>query len=79
MKTVRIVVRSITSRVPFRAGTHRALLEDEDAKDYVILGETRRYDTWAEAARAALKIADRRGYLVVNRLLFERKIASETR
>ena len=78
MKTVRIVIRSTTSRVPFRAGSYSALLEDEE--DYAILaGPTRQYDTWTEAARAGLKLADRRGYLVANRVLIERKIASEPR
>lgn len=79
MKTVRIAIRSTTSRVPFRGGTYSALLEDEDAREYVILaGPTRQYDTWAEAARAALKLADRRGYFVANRALVERKIASKS-
>ena len=79
MKTVRIVMRSTTSRVPFRGGTYSAVLEDEDSREYAILGgPTRQYDTWAAAATAALKLADRRGYFVANRALVERKIASES-
>jgi len=75
--TVRIVVRSTTSRVPFRAGLYNAILEDEDTRDYAILGTTRGHETWVQAARAALKLADRRGYFVSNRELVERRIASE--
>jgi hypothetical protein len=77
MKAVRVVVRSTTSRVPFRSGTYSALLEDERARDYAILGTTRGHDTWAGAASAALRLADRRGYLVENRELIEHRIASE--
>lgn len=78
MKTVRLVMRNTTSRVPFRGGTYSAVLEDEDSREYSIAaGPTRQYDTWAEAALAALKLADRRGYFVANRALVERKIASK--
>jgi hypothetical protein len=66
LKTVRVLVRSTTSRKPFRPGTYSALL-----------GTSRGHDTWARAAGAALKLADRRGYLVTNRELVERRIASE--
>jgi len=76
-KTVRVAVRSTTSRVPFRPGTHRATLEDEGARDFAILGTTRGHVTWGAAARAALRLADRRGYLVTNRALIEHRIASE--
>jgi hypothetical protein len=75
--TVRVVVRSTTSRVPFRSGTFSAMLEDDGARDYAVLGTTRGHETWVQAARAALKLADRRGFLVVNRGLIERRIASE--
>lgn len=74
--TVRVVVRSTTSRVPFRSGTYSAMLEDEGTNNYAILGTTRGHDTWGQAARAALKLADRRGHLVVNRDLIERRLAS---
>jgi hypothetical protein len=77
MKTVRVIVRSTTSRVPFRPGTYRAMLEGEDTRDYAVLGTTRGHDTWVQAARAALRLADRRGYHVTNRELVVRKIASE--
>lgn len=65
-------MRSTTSRVPFRSGTFSALLEDEGPRDYAVLGTTRGHETWVQAARAALKLADRRGFVVVNRELIER-------
>lgn len=39
-------------------------------------GTTCGHETWMQAARAALKLADRRGCLVTNRELIERRIAS---
>jgi hypothetical protein len=79
MKTVSLKIRSTTSRVPFRGGSYSAVLEDEDSRDYAIAaGPTRQYDTWAEAARAGLKLADRRGYFVENRVGIERKLTSGT-
>jgi hypothetical protein len=77
-KRVHIVVRSTTSRVPFRSGTYSALLEDTDARDYVVLGTTRGHPTWAKAARAALRLADQRGYRVTSRDLIARRLAQET-
>lgn len=77
VRLVRIHVRSTTSRVPFRPGTYSALLEDEGSGDYSVLGTTRGHATWAQAARAALSLADRRGYLVTRRELIERRITSE--
>lgn len=77
MKSVRITIRSTTSRVPFRSGTYSALLEDEDEGNYAILGTTRGHASWKAAAVAAVKLADRRGYIVENRGLIERRIASE--
>ena len=74
--TVRVVVRSTTSRVPFRSGTYSAMLEDDEANNYAVLGTTRGHDTWAQAARAALRLADRRGHLVMNRELIEHRLAS---
>lgn len=77
MKNVRIVVRSTTSRVPFREGAYGAVLED--ARNFSILGKTRAsYDSWAAAAQAALKLADKRSYHVTNRGLIERRIVAET-
>ncbi len=78
VKKVRVVIRSTTSRVPFRGGTYAAQLEDEDETTYAILGTTRGHDTWAAAARAALRLADRRGYFVTNRSLVERRIVAAT-
>ncbi len=77
VRTVRIIVRSTTSRVPFRPGSYSATLDDEGSRSYEILGMTRQHDTWARAAGAALRLADRRGYLVANRELVKRRIASE--
>jgi hypothetical protein len=80
VKTVSLKIRSTTSRVPFRGGTYSAVLEDEDSRDYAIAaGPTRQYDTWAEAARAGLKLAARRGYLVENLALIERRIGPESK
>jgi hypothetical protein len=76
--TVLVVVRSTTSRVPFRPGTYRAVLEEESSQDYTVLGMTQGHATWTKAASAALRLADRRGYLVTNRALVERKILSES-
>ena len=73
---VRVVMRVTTSRVPFRPGTFSAMLEDEGSRDYAVLGTSRGHETWILAARAALKLADRRGYSVANRELVERRIAS---
>lgn len=76
ISTVRVVVRSTTSHVPFRAGTFSAMLENEDTSDYAVLGTTSGHETWVQAARATLKLADRRGFRVVNRELVARRIAS---
>jgi hypothetical protein len=77
-KLVHVVVRSTTPRVPFRSGTYSAMLEDTDTRDYVILGTTRGHRTWAKAARAALRLADQRGYHVTSRDLIEHRLAKET-
>jgi hypothetical protein len=78
VKSVRLAIRSTTSRVPFRPGTYSASLEDEDVRDHTILGTTRGHASWRAAAIAALKLADRRGYSVENRALVERRISTET-
>lgn len=75
MKTVRLNIRSTTSRVPFRPGAYSATLEDEGSRAYVVLGTTRGHATWERAAQAALALADRRALRVTNRELIERKIA----
>lgn len=77
MTTVILHFHQTTSRVPFRAGTYRVQLEDDGSRDYKALGTTRGHATWEQAARAALGLADRRGYLVANRALIELKLASE--
>lgn len=76
MKSVSLKVRSTTSRVPFRAGSFVATLEEEGG-DYLTLGTTRGHETWADAAAAALRLADARGYIVFHRDLIERRIAKE--
>lgn len=76
MKSVSIKVRSTTSRVPFRSGTYSATLEEEGG-DYLTLGTTRGHATWSEAAAAALRLADARGYIVFHRPLIERRIAKD--
>jgi hypothetical protein len=78
MKNVSVKVRHLLSRVAFRAGSFKGHIEDEDSSDFEILGTTRSHDTWAEAATAALKLADKRGYFVVNRSLVERRIREES-
>jgi hypothetical protein len=76
VKSVSVKVRSTTSRVPFRGGTYSATLEEEGG-DYLTLGTTRGHATWAEAAAAALRLADARGFVVFHRPLIERRIAQE--
>jgi hypothetical protein len=49
MKSVSLKIRSTTSRVPFRAGSFVATLEEEGG-DYLTLGTTRGHETWAAAS-----------------------------
>jgi hypothetical protein len=72
--TVRVCLRVIEQATTTR-GAYSALLEDEGTGDYLCLAKTQRHTTWTGAAKAALKLADRRGYLVTNRELVERQIA----
>jgi hypothetical protein len=69
-----------TSRIPFREGALDARL-DEVNDDGIPTGKTlfttRNHETWASAARAALRKADKMAWDVVNRGLILRKIASE--
>ncbi len=81
MKRVKLDVRQRTSRVPFRPGERDARLYEVDADGIettlVPLYTTRGHETWASAARAALKKADREGWDVYNRVLIMRKIERE--
>ncbi len=80
MKRVDLRVHQRTSRVPFRSGTRDARLDEIDARGLPTgetLFTTRGHETWADAARAALKKADKMAWDVVNRGLVLRKIADE--
>lgn len=76
-KLVRIVMRSTTSRVPFREGTIEASLEDQE--DFSTLVRTKGHDTREAALTAILRLADRRGFKVTNRELFEAKLGRSAR
>lgn len=81
MKRVELRIRSTTSRVPFRPGNYEARLDEVD-EDRIPTGAataftTRGHETWASAALAALKKADRMAWDVVNRGLVLRKIGAE--
>lgn len=80
MRRVELRVHQRTSRVPFRSGTLDARLEEVDANGIPtgeIIFTTRNHETWASAAEAALKKADREAWTVVHRDLVLRKIAAE--
>lgn len=80
MKRVELRIRSTTSRVPFRPGSYEARLDEVD-EDGIPTGATafttRGHDTWAVAATAALKKADRAAWDVINRGPILHKIATE--
>jgi hypothetical protein len=76
-KLVRIVMRSTTSRVPFREGTIEASLEDQE--DFSTIVRTKGHDTREAALTAILRLADRRGFKVINRELFEAKLGRSAR
>ena len=80
MKRVELRVHKRTSRVPFRTGELDARLYEVDA-DGIQTGKTlfttRGHATWASAARAALKKADKMAWNVLHRGLMLRKIESE--
>jgi hypothetical protein len=81
LKRVELRVRHIATRAAFKPGMHEARLDELDG-DGVPTGAvaftTRGHETWAAAASAALKKADRMAWDVVNRGLVLRKIAHET-
>lgn len=60
----------------FRAGSYGARLQDVDT-DGTVAFTTRGHETWAKAASAALKKADRSAWEITNRTLVTRKIAAE--
>lgn len=81
MKRVKLHVHTRTSRVPFRSGERDARLYEVDKDDIettlVPLYTTRGHETWASAARAALKKADRKAWFVIYRDRIEHRIAAE--
>jgi hypothetical protein len=80
VKRVELKVRSTASRIPFRSGTYQARLDEIDDRN-IPTGETlfttRNHETWASAASAALKKADKMAWDVLHRVLILRKIVSE--
>lgn len=82
MKRVELRVRHVMARDAFKAGLHEARLEEVDADDISTgktLFTTRGHETWAQAASAALKKADRMAWDVTRRGLALRRIAAETK
>lgn len=83
MKIVKLDIRQRASRVPFRSGERDARLYEVDTDGIettlVPLYTSRGHETWAGAARAALKKADREGWEVLNRVFIMRKIEAEER
>ena len=80
MKRVELKIHQRTSRVSFRSGDRDARLYEVDADGIptgVVAFTTRGHETWASAARAALKKADKMAWDVKHRDLILRKIASE--
>lgn len=82
MKRVELRVHQRTSRVPFRTGDLDARLDEVD-EDGIPTGKTlfttRGHETWAAAASAALKKANRMAWHVINGGLAMRRIAAETK
>jgi hypothetical protein len=70
--TVNLRVRIVPSRQAFHPSSHEAVLED--AETYDELFKTRGHAAWSQAALAALKKADQRGWTVNNRNLVTRRI-----
>jgi len=80
VKRVELRVRHLMARRAFKAGTFEARLNEVDADGLptgVTLFTTRGHETWAAAASAALKKADKMAWDVVHRGLILRKIAAE--
>jgi hypothetical protein len=68
------------ARAAFKAGSFEAQLQDVDTDGIptgAIAFTTRGHETWAKAASAALKKADRAAWEITNRVLVARKIAAE--
>jgi hypothetical protein len=80
VKRVELRVRQLMARHAFKAGTFEARLNEVDA-EVIPTGDTlfttRGHETWAAAATAALKKADRMAWAVVHRDLVLRRIAAE--
>jgi hypothetical protein len=80
VRRVELRVRHLMARAAFKAGAHEARLDEVDADGIptgATLFTTRGHETWAAAATAALKKADRMAWDVVNRVLVARRIAAE--
>lgn len=78
---VELRVRQIMARAAFKAGGFEARLEALDRSGIstgAIIFTTRGHETWAAAATAALKKADRTAWIVDNRAGVAHRIASET-
>lgn len=82
MKRVELRIRAVHARDAFKAGLNEARLDEVDADGIstgVVAYTTRGHETWAAAASAALKKADRMAWDVTNRGLAMRRIAAETK
>jgi hypothetical protein len=80
VKRVELRVRHVMARAAFKAGLHEARLDEVDSDGIatgVVAFTTRGHETWASAARAALKKADKMAWDVIRRGLVMRKIEAE--
>lgn len=80
MKRLELSVRQLSARGAFQAGTFEARLEAIDADGLptgTAVFTTRNHATWASAASVALAKADRKAWVVTNRVLVARRIAAD--
>lgn len=80
MRRVELRVRHLMARTAFKSGSFEAKLYDVDTDNIptgVVAFTTRGHETWAKAASAALKKADRSAWEITHRDLVARKIAAE--
>lgn len=80
MRRVELRVRHLMARAAFKVGSYEARLQDVDTDGIetgTVAFTTRGHETWAKAASAALKKADRSAWEVTNRVPVARKIAAE--
>lgn len=81
MKRVELRVRQLMARAAFKAGTFEGRLDEVDADGIptgAVMFTTRGHETWAGAASAALKKADRMTWDVVHRGLITRRITERS-